>query len=164
MSHNSQTVKILISKRDTLGKRNEVIPSSARTHFLVLGQSMLDFIHTQLAQNRLTCGSNSILIQWSLLHAYSVWTLLLEQEHKNFVENKVFIRLPADTEIYSQQGRDGKDGLPGRDGKDFASLNILRDIVNETVVKGRYCVFSCKMHDDWALISPLNRCIVMEPL
>lgn len=60
----------------------------------------------------------------------------------------MFIRLPADTEIYSQQGRDGKDGLPGRDGKDFASLNILRDIVNETVVKGRYCVFSCKMHDD----------------
>ena len=56
--------------------------------------------------------------------------------------------MPADTEIYSQQGRDGKDGLPGRDGKDFASLNILRDIVNETVVKGRYCVFSCKMHDD----------------
>lgn len=39
-----------------------------------------------------------------------------------------------------KDGRDGRDGSPGRDGKDFASLDLLRGVVNETVMKGK-CFF-----------------------
>ena len=35
-----------------------------------------------------------------------------------------------------QPGKDGSPGTPGRDGKDFASLNLLREAINETVQRG----------------------------
>ena len=34
-------------------------------------------------------------------------------------------------------GIPGKDGSPGKDGDDFSSLKLLREAINETVVKGK---------------------------
>ena len=39
--------------------------------------------------------------------------------------------------IFIIQGRAGRDGIPGKDGKEFSSLELLRDVINETVVKGQ---------------------------
>ena len=34
------------------------------------------------------------------------------------------------------KGVDGRDGRDGKDGKDLMSLNIIKDVINQTVTKG----------------------------